>query len=328
MEWSHPLVVTGAAGYIGSVVSTALIEAGHGVVGVDSLAHGARPISNLLTSPRFAFRRMDLADHGAVRDLIAALRPRCVAHFAAIVGDPACRAQPDLARQVNLEVTKNLFDVCSEAGVERFVFASTCSNYGRARDEALLSEDSPLRPLSLYAETKVKAEEWIESRSGACQGIVLRFATAHGLSPRMRFDLTVNQFVRTILEEQKVELYDARTWRPYCHVLDFARIVKASLETTAFSERFHVLNVGSDVENYTKEDIVRKIADATSMSADVIDLGDGPDPRNYRVSFERLRRTLNIEPHYDVAFTARQIAAAIQVRLFESHPGDLRYGNQ
>jgi nucleoside-diphosphate-sugar epimerase len=157
---------------------------------------------------------------------------------------------------------------------------------------------------------------------------VLRFATAHGLSPRMRFDLTVNQFVRTILEEQKVELYDARTWRPYCHVLDFARIVKASLETTAFSERFHVLNVGSDVENYTKEDIVRKIADATSMSADVIDLGDGPDPRNYRVSFERLRRTLNIEPHYDVAFTARQIAAAIQVRLFESHPGDLRYGNQ
>src|SRR5262249_19126714 len=149
-------------------------------------------------SPRFSLRRIDLTEHEAVRAALEAIRPSHVVHLAAIVGDPACRARPELARRVNLEATKHLFDVCGRVGVERFIFASTCSNYGLSDESTVVSEDSPLRPLSLYAETKVDAERWIEARSGRCQGIVLRFATAHGLSPRMRFDLTVNEFTRMV----------------------------------------------------------------------------------------------------------------------------------
>jgi nucleoside-diphosphate-sugar epimerase len=327
MTCERTVIVTGAAGYIGTVVADALLHAGWNVVGLDSLMYGPRSLLNLLSSPRFWLRRVDLTDHAAVLDVLGAIRPSRVVHLAAIVGDPACRARPELARRVNLDATNHLFEVCGRVGVERFIFASTCSNYGLSEDTTVVSEESPLRPLSLYAETKVAAEQWIEANAGSCQGIVLRFATAHGLSPRMRFDLTVNEFTRMIVERKPIELYDATTWRPYCHVLDFGRVIAECCSSAALAEPFHVMNVGSNAENYRKLDIVEKVARATSIDANIVDVGEGRDRRNYRVSFEKLARTLGFAPRYDVAFTAAQIAEAIATGLFDGHPEDMKYGN-
>jgi nucleoside-diphosphate-sugar epimerase len=292
--------VTGGAGYVGSVVVDELLAQGHSVRVLDALLHGSVPsLAQVLDHEHFEFVRGDVRDAAvrrrAVKDVYAVL------HLAAIVGDPACARQPELAREVNFEATRALLDDAERAGVERFVFASTCSNYGKVADSSVLAtEESELRPISLYAETKVAAELDVLARAGnGLSTCCLRFATVYGVSPRMRFDLTVNEFTREVALGADLVVYGEQFWRPYVHVRDAARAACLALHAPLEAIRGEVFNVGATVENYRKLDIVELLKKRVS-TANVQYVHKDEDPRDYRVSFEKVRQQLEFETERSV----------------------------
>lgn len=320
------VLVTGAAGYIGSVLTASLLETGRRVVGYDLCLHGDESLQPVLENPDFRLIRADirdLDDHRAVLEDVDA-----VVHLAAIVGDPACVADPDAARSVNLDATLKLFErVCEHDHIRRFIFVSTCSNYGKMQDVEFLDEDAALNPLSLYAETKVAVEQHIlgaDIRPSLCP-TVLRFATAYGLSPRMRFDLTVNHFARDITLKKELEIYGENFWRPYCHTSDIARACMVTLDADESICCGQVFNVGATTENYTKKDIAELLLEM-QPDADVRYVSRDEDPRDYKVSFEKVRTQLGFEVTRKVPDGLREVRQALADSVY-SDPFDSRYQN-
>jgi nucleoside-diphosphate-sugar epimerase len=309
------ILVTGGAGYVGSVVVEELLGHGHRVRVLDSLAHGSVPsLLQVWGRDGFEFVRGDVRDGSARVKALADVG--AVVHLAAIVGDPACSREPDLAREVNLEGTHALLDEADRAGVERFVFASTCSNYGKMADSSqLATEDLELRPVSLYAETKVDAELDVLERS--TNGLVtscLRFATVYGASPRMRFDLTVNEFTRDMALTPELVVFGEQFWRPYIHVRDAARAVRTALEAPVEAVRGEVFNVGETRENYRKLDIVELLKERFP-DATVSFVHRDEDPRDYRVSFEKVKEQLDFQTQWSVETGIDEVSALLQSGL-------------
>jgi len=305
------ILVTGGAGYLGSVLSLALIEEGHEVRILDNLMYGGRSLLSMFGHPR-----LDLLI-GDVRDSVTVARAvehvDAVVHLAAIVGDPACARNPEAARAINEHASLQLIRSAQTAGVTRFVFVSTCSNYGRMNDTSVAaSEEHELRPLSLYAETKVAVERALLGRGASTMaGTVLRLATLFGVSPRMRFDLTVNQFVMEMLVHRRLVVYGEGFWRPYVHLRDAARAITTVLNAPVELVRSQVFNVGRTDENYRKIDLVemigRRVPGATVEFVSVAD-----DPRDYKVSFERIRSTLSFMPIRRVIDGIEEVARLIE----------------
>ena len=306
------VLVTGGAGYIGSVVSRVLLAHGHEVLVLDSLLHGGRALLGLYPEERFRFVRGDIRSRPAVQAALAGID--AVVHLAAIVGDPACARQPDLAQAVNLEASLQLIELSRRAGVQRFLFASTCSNYGRMSGTAsYLTEESELRPVSLYAQTKVAVERALlaGSNGDGPATTVLRFATVFGLSPRMRFDLTVNEFTLELLTKRKVTSYGAEFWRPYIHIRDVAEAVRLVLESPAERIRTQAFNVGDTSQNYQKGRLVELICAQIGADVQVERIHKAEDPRDYRVSFDKIRRALGFQTRYTVEAGVRELINAI-----------------
>lgn len=308
------ILITGGAGYVGSVLARLLLAGGHKVRVLDSLLHGGSALLGLYAADGFEFLKGDVRSQA---DVAAALRGiDAVVHLAAIVGDPACARQPNVARAVNVDASIGLLGACQAGGVKRFVFASTCSNYGRMPDPAFAAtETSPLRPVSLYAESKVCVEQAILERFAASMTVTLmRFATVFGVSPRMRFDLTVNEFTRDMLLKPSLEVYGEQFWRPYIHVADAARAVAAVLEADAGRVAGEVFNAGDSRQNYTKRHIVEIVGRRIASPAEVRYCHKNEDPRDYRVSFDKINRELGF-------FTTRSLEAGVEEIL-----GVLRQG--
>jgi nucleoside-diphosphate-sugar epimerase len=288
------VLVTGGAGYVGSVVVDELLAEGHRVRAFDSLLHGSVP--SLLQSwgdDRFQFMRGDVRDAAARREALADVE--AVLHLAAIVGDPACSREPDAAREVNVEGTRGLLDDAERAGVQRCVIASTCSNYGKMADnDVYATEEFDLRPVSLYAETKVAAELDALARADHFATCCLRFATVYGVSPRMRFDLTVNEFTREVALGKELVVFGEQFWRPYVHVRDAARAARLALSAPLEQVRGEVFNVGSTDENYRKLDLV-ELLKLRDPSAKISFVHKDEDPRDYRVSFEKVKERLGFD---------------------------------
>jgi nucleoside-diphosphate-sugar epimerase len=308
------ILVTGGAGYVGSVLVDELLRQGARVRVLDSLAHGT--VSSLL--PLWGRSDFEFV-HGDVRDGQAraeALREiDAVVHLAAVVGDPACAREPELAKEVNVEATRRLVDDASKAGVERLVFASTCSNYGKMSEDALATEEDELRPVSLYAETKVGCELDILSRNGSGPACTcLRFATVYGSSPRMRFDLTVNEFTREVALDRELVVFGEQFWRPYIHVRDVAAAVALVLRQPRETVAGEVFNVGATAENYRKLDLVELLKDRFSRAI-VSFVHKDEDPRDYRVSFEKARSRLGFVPARTVADGIAEVAALLRSGL-------------
>ena len=286
------VLITGGAGYIGSTLTPQLLAAGHRVRVLDVLLHGGRPLLSAWAHPNFEFLRGDVRDRETIGRALE--RIDAVVHLAAIVGDPACAKQPDLAREVNLEASLALLAESRQREVSRFVFASTCSNYGRMKDpDLLVDEASELSPVSLYAETKVAVERAILADSGAngfCPTL-LRFATIYGVSPRMRFDLTVNEFTLEMVGRGRLVVFGEQFWRPYVHVCDAARAVAMVLAAPRDAVRGEVFNVGATEENYRKLDLVELVRrHAPDASVEFVQKKE--DPRDYRVSFAKVKTRL------------------------------------
>ncbi|HEY9428675.1 MAG TPA: NAD(P)-dependent oxidoreductase [Gemmatimonadaceae bacterium] len=320
------VLVTGGAGYVGSTLVPMLLNRGSRVRVLDSLMHGGDPLLGSWAHPCFEFVKGDVRDAAAVRDALEGMD--AVVHLAAIVGDPACARNPDEAKAINLEASLALIDAAKKAGVSRFVFASTCSNYGKMKDpDGYVDEGSELSPVSLYAETKVAVEHALldAGSDNGFAGTPLRFATVFGVSPRMRFDLTVNEFTMEMLTKGKLVVFGEQFWRPYVHVADAGRAIIKVLESPAESVRGQVFNVGSTNQNYQKQQLVELIQ-PHAPEAKVEYVHKAEDPRDYRVSFARINDRLGYETTRDVPDGIREVARLVRSGVIQNF-GDARFRN-
>ena len=288
------VVVTGGAGYMGSHLVRELLAAGARVRVVDSLAVGnGSALTSHWGDPRFEFERGDVRDP-TVR-ASALLGASSVVHLAAVVGDPACARDQGLALAVNLHATHAWIDDAKSAGCSRFVFASTCSNYGRLDGDGFATEEWELRPVSLYAETKVAAEgDVLGATEPGFSTTCLRFATIYGASPRMRFDLTVNEFTRDAVVTGSLVVYGEQFWRPYVHVRDAARAIPVVLAAPDDVVAGEVFNVGDTGQQFRKQDLVELLVSRLPETT-VERVERTEDPRDYRVSFEKIEAALGFE---------------------------------
>jgi nucleoside-diphosphate-sugar epimerase len=285
------VLVTGAAGYIGSVLVRQLLQKNYKVRGLDILYFGGESLLGIYNHPNFEFMKGDVRDNKIIVKALEGVTD--VVHLAAIVGDPACAKQPELANQINWEGSKSLFDYCNSGKIEQFVFASTCSNYGKMKDDSYVTETSELSPVSLYAELKVKFEKYLLETKirETFSPTALRFATVYGLSPRMRFDLTVNEFIRESTFGKTLEIFGEQFWRPYCHVEDLAGACVKVLESPIAIVRKNVFNAGDTKENYSKKMLaeeILKIIPTTTIKY----VQKSEDPRDYRVDFSKIKNDL------------------------------------
>ena len=296
---------------MGSTLVPILLSEGYRVKVLDNLMHGGRSLLGVWSHSHFEFKRIDIRDTEAVAKEIEGVD--AVVHLCAIVGDPACAREPELARSINLDASLALLNESRKAGVSRFIFASTCSNYGKMPDADYVDETSELRPVSLYAETKVAVERAILDpvQTERLTAISLRFATVFGVSPRMRFDLTVNHFTMELLTQKHLTIFGEQCWRPYVHVRDVARAVLLTLEAPTVVVKNEVFNVGSTDQNYQKRQLA-EIIHPYAPEAEIEYVHKEEDPRDYRVSFSKIRNRLGFKPSISVKDGIREIVQLVR----------------
>ncbi len=281
------ILVTGGLGYIGGVLVTLLASLGHRIRILDAGLYDPAPTGH----PGVSLIQGDIRNPSAVAQALAGVD--AVVHLAAIVGDPACALDPDRTRAVNIDATRLLVAAANAAGVGRFIFASTCSVYGAGADD-VLTESSPVNPVSLYAESKVAAEAIVLGSGGGMATTVLRFATIYGLAPRLRFDLVVNLLTARAARGLPIRIFGGEQWRPFLNVADAAAAIERSLASDS-SAIAGLFNVGSSSENYQLTDVGRIVADMIPCTDLSIDQHIG-DRRTYRVSFDKFTAATGFAP--------------------------------
>ena len=295
------LLLVGGAGYIGSVLANYFIKNQDisKIFIIDDLIYENQRINPLLKkNKKIIFIKSDFIDAKNLKKILPKIS--FIVMLAGLVGDPITKKYPTLSRKVNVNgIKKFILKANRFKNIERFIFISTCSNYGVIKNK-IANENSKLNPKSSYAKAKIKLENFlIRNKKIRFTTTILRFATAFGLSPRMRYDLTLNQFCKDALLNKKIEIYDSMTWRPYCHVIDFSRIIEKVLFSDKEIIDREIFNAGSDVNNSRKIDIAKKIKDKVKF-VKIINVKGVQDPRDYRVSFEKLNRILKIKPKYSL----------------------------
>jgi nucleoside-diphosphate-sugar epimerase len=305
------ILIVGGAGYIGSVLARTLIDSGYRVRVLDALLYdNIGALDSLQSESRFEFIHGDMTDQATTDEALRGVSD--VVLLAALVGDPACKQDPERTIQINDTGTINLIEQLAGKDIKRLVFMSTCSNYGLRETDQEADEEAELNPQSLYAEIKVKVERHLLGSAERFDfaPTVLRCATAYGLSPRMRFDLTINEFTRELALGQELLVYDADTWRPYCHVLDISQAIRLVLESELSLVERKVFNVGSLGENYTKRMVVELVQEHLPLAK--IRYREGQvDPRNYRVDFSRIADRLGFQATIRLTDFVAELIAAI-----------------
>jgi nucleoside-diphosphate-sugar epimerase len=319
------VLVTGGAGYIGNYIVEELLENGHDVRVLDTYLFGDGALEPIANHERLDVRKGDIRH---IEDLSYAMEDRdAVIHMAGIVGDPACDVNEQATQAVNVEATKSLVEVCKLHGIERLVFASTCSVYG-ASELVELNEGSFLNPLSLYAESKIESEEIIfhethgEFTDSNITATHLRLGTIFGWSRRMRFDLVVNLLTAKAVLEGEIPVYGGEQYRPLVHVHDAARAFVEVLEAPEEKVDHQIFNVGDNDLNYQIKEVGRIVEDEID-GAEVRFVEHKEDERTYRVSFDKINYILGWESEHGIVNGVREIANWIETNEVTDYERDI-----
>lgn len=273
------VLVSGGAGYVGSVLVPALLSAGHRVRVLDNLMYGQRSLLHCFANRQFEFVRNDMCDESVLRRALDSVD--LIIHLAAVVGEPACRRNPVLAHAVNYGATELLNSLRGKD--QKLIFASTTSNYGAQPDAC--DEETPLKPLSEYGISKTKAERLLLDAGNV---VAYRFASAFGVSPRQRLDLVVNDFVWQAVKNGTLIVYESGFRRTFIHVQDMVRSFLFAVDR--YSDLVdNVFNVGHEDLNYSKAEVARKIRGKRDFFLYFADTGSDPDRRDYEVSYQKIR---------------------------------------
>ncbi len=313
------VLLIGGGGYIGTPVALELLRQGFHVRNLELFLYDTQSsVTALLMNPAYELLIGDLGDLQTIERALAGVTDVVV--LGGLVGDPITKAFPTELHAINDLGIRRCLDALNGRKLNKVVFVSTCSNYGLVKDGKLADETSPLQPLSLYAKAKVAAEQHLVGMRASADfcATILRFATAFGVAPRMRFDLTVNEFTHELFVGNELVVYDANTWRPYCHVRDFARLIARVLVFPADRIAFQVFNAGGDENNHTKQSIV-DIVLSRLPKGKVVYKDLGSDPRNYRVDFRKVRENLLFEPAFDVEYGVTELISALHAGVFADY---------
>jgi len=322
------ILLIGGGGYVGSVVTSYFLNKNYNVSVLDNFIYNHQfAVQSFFGDPRY---RIIYGDMSNVNDLKRASKDITdVILMAGLVGDPITKAYPEESETINNIAIKRCINYFNGLGIDKLVFISTCSNYGLVNEDILANEDFKLTPLSFYAKAKVDNERHLLIQKGKVDytGVILRFATAFGISPRMRFDLSVNEFTRDVFFGKELVIFDENTWRPYCHVKDFARLLDVILNASDQLVNFEVFNAGGDVNNYTKKMILEEII-RQCPSSKVKFSTNGNDMRNYRVSFNKVKSLLGFEPLFTIKDGVAELLNAFGIGLFSDSVQYVeKYGN-
>ena len=321
------ILVVGGAGYVGTAIINKLLSSKYEVTCVDNLVYkNIQSLKSFNYKKNFKFYKLDAGDLK-----IQKILPKVdfIIYLAGLVGDPITKKFPKASFIANEGIIKKFVKYClKEKRKHTFIFVSTCSNYGLRSKNEKAKEDSKLNPLSLYAQSKVNIEKYLLNiKNKNFDPVILRFSTAFGLSSRMRFDLTVNEFVKDLFLYKEVKVYDENTWRPYCHVKDFARLMLYLLKKPISEISKEIYNVGSDNNNFTKKNI-SKAALKIVKKGKIIFVKGGNDPRNYKVNFSKLEKKLGFKTRYSVDYGIKEILKFLKDKKFNAKNFKLEnYGN-
>lgn len=302
-----PVLVVGGAGYIGSIVVRKLLDRGRRVRLLDKLSYGDSAIADLFGHANLEFITGDCRN---IQDVVRSMSGvRDVIHLAAIVGDPACAADDKNALEINYAATRMMLEIAKGHGVQKFLFASSCSVYGAS--DSVMDEQSKTVPISLYAETKLNSEKvLLDAKSETFHPVVLRFATVFGLAPRPRFDLVVNLLTAKAFQEGIITIFNGDQWRPFIHVDDIAEAVCETLVCPVERVSGQILNVGDDRLNYTLSQIATLIH--SEFPGTRIENVENADRRNYRVSFRKIHELVGFSCKRTIEDGIRELRLAFE----------------
>jgi nucleoside-diphosphate-sugar epimerase len=329
------VLITGGAGYIGSALIGELLRLGCQVTVIDDLLYGGESLLAYLPHPNFHFTKANVWEARVVRDVVLETtregwpKPDAVTHLAAIAGFPACQA---VGRQVawryNVEATQHVFEQAVQLGCTRFVYPSTYTAYGLSHDDKPVTEESPLNPQSLYAETKAASERYLLSQSDTpCAPVIFRLAHLYGISPRTRFDLILNQFVLEAYFRRELLIYQRGYYRSFVHIRDAVRGIVLALQAPEEKIRGQIFNLGSEEGNHTKDDIVAAVLKRLpETTVQYKDMTFGGDLRDIRVTFDKIHRVLGFETYLTIDDGVREVLNALRSGLIRD-PQDQRYRN-
>jgi len=299
------ILIFGGLGYIGTVVVNYFLKKNFKVIIVDNLIYNQKLYNFQKKRKNLKIIRSNISK---IKNYYKLLDKKTnVVILSGLVGDPITKKYPAISKKINEKYTIDIIKTCQKKNINRIIFVSTCSNYG-IKKNTIAKETSKLEPISLYAKSKVKIEKYImklKNNKSFCPTI-LRFATAFGVSKRMRFDLTLNEFVKEIELKNKLEIYDSQTFRPYCHIKDFAKIIHKTLILPKKKISFQVFNVGSDKNNYNKYQIINKIGKFVNINK-VKFTDKSKDMRNYIVNFKKLRKFYGNIKFYSLEYGINEV---------------------
>lgn len=325
------ILITGGAGYLGSMLCGHLLRLGYSVTVVDDLLYGGESLLAYFPHPDFQFFKASVCEPRTIRNAIKNRMPvpEAIVHLAGIVGFPACQAVGrHVAWQYNVEAAQRVYDQAQEMGVARFIYASSYSSYGASKNDEPATESSPLNPQSLYAETVVSVEKFLMTQSeSSCAPIIFRMAHLYGLSPRPRFDLIVNQFVWEAYRKRELLIYQRGYSRSFMHVYDAVRGLVLGLQSENKKVHNQIFNLGSETGNLSKDQIVEVILKRLPETrVNYKDLTFGGDMRDFHISYEKIREKLGFEVKKNIEDGVREVLNALRIGIIDN-PQDQRYRN-
>lgn len=315
MSESKTLLISGGAGYIGSaLVSRVLRDTNWHVKVFDDLMYGGNSLFQFYNFDRFSFIKGDLRKFQLEKILDGV---DYVVNLAALVGEPICKKYPKEAKEINYEANLNLAKNCESLGISRYLMMSTCSNYGLRENQEMLTEEDELQPISLYSETKVESEKKLLNEFSNLPTIILRASTAYGMASRIRFDLLLHQFIFEAWVKKQINLFGANSWRPMVHVDDIARAIVISLTKNEQISHKDVFNVGSNDQNFKKIQLANMVAER--LNVDIVESESKEDPRDYRVSFDKIVTELGFNTIHNPKESIEQIVASLENGLIDEN---------